>query len=201
MAATLANCRCLGQLQMANGKRRATNSKQQTANCKLECNFRNTRRMNLITKLKQSQAGSRRGAGEEQKQLQSRRQTSCTRVCACVCVMFMCCCHSCCNVNQLHYHKLLLAYVSVPPQRERERGKGTAGAAEKCTRLWLSGKQDQMMQLWAASCAASQSQSARPAANIIKKPLAQIDNGSGQRAGGKGARGKRHQRAADNLET
>lgn len=158
-----AEAHCLVKWQMANDK-------QQTANCKLECNFRNTRGtrrrcMNLITKLKQSHAG--KGVREW-----ARSQDEDGRDTLCVCVSCSCCCHSCCNVNQLHYHKLLLAYVSVLPQSRctswrRQRGRLAGGRgksaklletnAEKCTRLCVSGKQDQMMQLWAGPSAESKS--------------------------------------------
>lgn len=159
---------------LSNGKWQTTNSRQQTANCKLECNFRNTRGtrrrcMNLITKLKQSHAG--KGVREwARSQDEDGRDKLCVRVC--VCVSCSCCCHSCCNVNQLHYHKLLLAYVSVLPQSRctswRRQGGRLAGGrgksaklretnAEKCTRLCVSGKQDQMMQLWAGPSAESKS--------------------------------------------
>lgn len=107
---------CLAKWQTANDK-------QQTANCKLECNFRNTRGirrrcMNLITKLKQRNVGE----GRRTKPRRGRTRQA-------VCVSCSCCCHSCCNVNQLHYHKLLLAYVSVLPQSRCTSCRKQAGSA------------------------------------------------------------------------
>lgn len=166
---------CLGSGQcklrptaLPNGKRRTTNSKLQTANCKLECNFRNTRpHTTTVHEFNYQTQAEKCGRGKEDEAKTRTDETSS------VCVSCSCCCHSCCNVNQLHYHKLLLAYVSVLPQSrctswrkrgrqaERER-KGESAKlretnAEKCTRLWLSGKQDQMMQLWAGPSAESKS--------------------------------------------
>lgn len=108
------------------------------------------------------------------------------KLCVCVCVSCSCCCHSCCNVNQLHYHKLLLAYVSVLPQSRCTswRRQAGGGSQRSCGRQTQRNALDSV---WVANrikwCNYGQvlaRSRSRPAANIIKKPLAQIDNGASQ---------------------